>query len=361
MGYSEAAERYAVYSEPSPFDMTKEYTLHDANSARPARLTLLKNADRHLLFLEDAYVMFKVGVFTKEGKWLPSLYTSKTNTTRGSIRKSRLKFTDFWWKELSRSRAAISRKPNYYADSSYSGYGHFLLEALPRCWGLPHANTSGLHILSGAKKRRALLGKCLPALGLPPSRLKAYDELIFCKKLYVATQPAFIGQYVYPEARDVWDKVGAYYANRGRKEATPKKVYVSRSGASRRVLKNQAVIEEFFARNGYFICRPETMKFTDQVHLFANASHIVGPYGSGLFNALFAQNPVSMFIFSPSVDFMHHLACYDHKFTVDVYVEGGEQADGKKSQGDYFADWELQDLTRFFEVAGDWISRSQQQ
>lgn len=73
------------------------------------------------------------------------------------------------------------------------------------------------------------------------------------------------------------------------------KVYVSRalSGLSRpfyRPMLNEIEVEERMRAEGFDIVYPETLTFREQIRAFSSASHIVGPSGSGMFNAMFAPS-----------------------------------------------------------------------
>jgi hypothetical protein len=56
-----------------------------------------------------------------------------------------------------------------------------------------------------------------------------------------------------------------------------------------RVLTNEAAVEDAFRRRGFTIVYPETLSFSEQVALFRNARAIAGPSGSGMLNAVFAD------------------------------------------------------------------------
>lgn len=56
-----------------------------------------------------------------------------------------------------------------------------------------------------------------------------------------------------------------------------------------RPLINEAMVEEVFRRHGYAVVYPETLGFADQIGLFRQASHIAGPSGSGMLNAIFSE------------------------------------------------------------------------
>jgi capsular polysaccharide biosynthesis protein len=69
----------------------------------------------------------------------------------------------------------------------------------------------------------------------------------------------------------------------------PRKLYVARTDAPTRVMRNEAAVIEEMRRRGYEIVVPGTLSFTEQVQLFRSASVVVGPHGAGLTNIVFCE------------------------------------------------------------------------
>jgi capsular polysaccharide biosynthesis protein/Tfp pilus assembly protein PilF len=68
----------------------------------------------------------------------------------------------------------------------------------------------------------------------------------------------------------------------------PRRIYVSRSGAGARRVRNEADVEAMLAAEGFAIARLDNLPAVEQVRLFAAAETIVGPHGAGLANIVFA-------------------------------------------------------------------------
>lgn len=66
------------------------------------------------------------------------------------------------------------------------------------------------------------------------------------------------------------------------------RIYLSRSGAKRRRVTNEAAIMESLRRYGFTEVRPETMTLREQVSLFQRAEVIVGPHGAALGGMVFS-------------------------------------------------------------------------
>lgn len=69
--------------------------------------------------------------------------------------------------------------------------------------------------------------------------------------------------------------------------ALPKRIYLSRQGASRRRVANHDAVEALLATHGFTTVRMETLDFREQAALFAGAEAVVAPHGAGLANILF--------------------------------------------------------------------------
>lgn len=71
-------------------------------------------------------------------------------------------------------------------------------------------------------------------------------------------------------------------------EAPRRRVYVSRRDASRRRLLDEDAVIEVVAAAGFEVVEPGKLSVAEQMAIFAEASHIIGPHGAGLTNILFA-------------------------------------------------------------------------
>jgi capsular polysaccharide biosynthesis protein len=86
----------------------------------------------------------------------------------------------------------------------------------------------------------------------------------------------------------------------GLPENAPKdrRIYLSRSGAKRRRIENEAALIEMLATYGFEAVRPETMSLRDQVAMFQRAEVIVGPHGSGLGGIVFSPGAKLLVFYS---------------------------------------------------------------
>jgi len=68
-----------------------------------------------------------------------------------------------------------------------------------------------------------------------------------------------------------------------------RRIYVSRSDSSNRMLVNEAEIAARAAAAGFLPVLLGAMSVVDQIRTFAEATHVVGAHGAGLTNLMFCQ------------------------------------------------------------------------
>jgi capsular polysaccharide biosynthesis protein len=73
-------------------------------------------------------------------------------------------------------------------------------------------------------------------------------------------------------------------------------LYVSRSLSALRqpgyrVMRNEQQVEEAVRAHGFTVVHPETLSLREQIRTFAGVRFLLGPSGSGMLNAMFAERP----------------------------------------------------------------------
>lgn len=121
-------------------------------------------------------------------------------------------------------------------------------------------------------------------------------------------------------------------------ENLPKKVYLRRNSAYRKMI-NEYEVEQYFQDIGFSIVEPEKLNFIQQVVLFKNASVIVGPTGAGLANIIFAPQDAKIYILISKYKdtiywYWQNIACATGKEV--TYIMGDQ--DGKGVHSDFFID-----------------------
>jgi capsular polysaccharide biosynthesis protein len=182
----------------------------------------------------------------------------------------------------------------YWADTYYPDiYGHVLLEVLPQLWGYREAGVE--KVATSVLPDRTFLAM-LQALGVAPEAILTVDRCIAPTEAYVATPPVMLRDYVHPEASEIFERLGQL--GKASDAATPERLYVSRSRARRRALRNEAEIEAIFEEEGFLIYHPQEHLIEDQIRTFSQARLIAGPGGSALHNSVFSERLEQMLILS---------------------------------------------------------------
>ena len=182
-------------------------------------------------------------------------------------------------------------------------YGHFLLESLPRLFIAKLLYDDGFRfpILipstfpEFARRIATMLHKDFEFLEFEVQRdIILADRVLLpsmCHTDYIF-HPCFL-EFLRSLASDI------IFTSKKAKlpdvsEVNRRRIFISRSRiragvSSFRAMQNYDEIETIARSRGFEIIHPQEMSWTEQVAMFANADFIVGEYGSGLHNALFAR------------------------------------------------------------------------
>lgn len=104
----------------------------------------------------------------------------------------------------------------------------------------------------------------------------------------VALTPTYChaNYHMHPAAADFWPI--AVGAGASRRLCISRLNYETRTDGVLKSFANRGLFESLAVDMGYELVYPEKLSLTDQIRLFADASHVVGEYGSALHNMLFA-------------------------------------------------------------------------
>ncbi len=174
----------------------------------------------------------------------------------------------------------------YTVVSNYAeGYPHWLMEVLPRLYGLEHLpfKTKPTIIfnreLNGWQKETIrLMGfSDYPSIALNDSFLRP-DELYM---------PSYVGIPGTPHPEGCkWVK--ERIMKNVQQGGSPARIYISRKLAKKRKVLNEDEVVATLSKYGFIEVAAEELPFAEQVALFARAESIVSSHGAGLGNLLFA-------------------------------------------------------------------------
>lgn len=159
-------------------------------------------------------------------------------------------------------------------------YAHWLMDSLPRLAAIDFDPGTDPVLLPHAAK--AFHSGSLDVLGISgceeiPAPCVSVDELRFVR---AATRTG------YPRA-EFLESLRLRFRERLPVMTKPKRIYVSRALATRRVVNEEEIFASFAAA-GFERVHCEELTFREQWELFGQAEIVAGPHGAGIYNLLFA-------------------------------------------------------------------------
>ncbi len=182
----------------------------------------------------------------------------------------------------------------YISTVEPGNYGSFLFRVLPALLMLGHLKLALDYLI--VPERTNWMMRALDLVGLGHLRVFSTRETVglVCPEIYVVSDidnEAFLDSFTLNRMRSL-----AGFCVNCFPLAAPSigRIYVSRAlatlrSARNRNLVNEELIETAARHRGFKVIHPETLTFEQQVALFASASLIAGPSGSGMLNSAFAS------------------------------------------------------------------------
>lgn len=189
-----------------------------------------------------------------------------------------------------RAEEALGDEVFLFYHPNCNNFGHFLIESLPKLLTIKHAVGAGAPLcLVVPANAPAFVERYLDALLPDWPRVRLESGHCYRARFVSATIDPL---YKYHPGLIGWFRAEAAAARAWLKDRLPpaERLFVSRSGVgpSYRRLANAGRIEEIAWARGLTVVQPEHFTPAEQMALFASARLIVGEYGSGLHNALYA-------------------------------------------------------------------------
>jgi hypothetical protein len=194
---------------------------------------------------------------------------------------------------LTEERSIIFKQGGYIliAFAAIHIYGHWLLDIIPRLMYIMPIIKEGNH--------KILLPITVPGFGIQILKYcgildtdiefyKGYEEIICCENLLIPTVFRY-NYWCHPDIRYMYDvilsRLGCDRLNYGHK-----KIFISRSklATANRKLLNSHQVEEVVGHFGFDVIWPEEYDLDFQIRTFADTSVLLGEFGSGIHNSLFA-------------------------------------------------------------------------
>jgi capsular polysaccharide biosynthesis protein len=178
---------------------------------------------------------------------------------------------------------------------AHETWGHWLTDFLPRLWVLREAGyeLADIRFLVPADLR-PFAWDLLRLCGVEAAQCVVYDhwrEVIRTDLLLMPTGLRRLNRLApcFAAATSFWTGLARERAGPAAAAAAAPRLYLSRDASPQgRKLQNRAVVAAVVAQVGLEPVCPERLAVAEQVALFSGASLIVGEYGSGLHNSVFA-------------------------------------------------------------------------
>lgn len=180
----------------------------------------------------------------------------------------------------------VTQHGHYYTIASlYSyGYAHWILDALPRLFGLERLPADEIQTIV-SEPLKSWQKESLAMLGLDNMKLIALDHRHL--QLDVLYFPSYVGG---PGNPHPWacQWLRSYLLKGCEPGRSRRRIYITRRLAERRRIANEDELEPILSKNGFEIIEAERLSFREQVCLFSQAEAVVALHGAGLTNLLFA-------------------------------------------------------------------------
>jgi len=192
--------------------------------------------------------------------------------------------------------------PLFFFIYNTDNYFHFLYDTLPFLLDFLRLRASfpRMKLLMSPGRKYPFVYDCLALLGITQDDIVFADTQTLYTDLYVVNSYTHDGQPNDSPHPDIW-KVYAHM-KRPCSIETPKKIYISRRSwihgdtsnigtnyTLRRRMECEDELVETLAHKGYVEVFCETMSMSEKIHLFSNATHVVGAIGGGMCNLVFAR------------------------------------------------------------------------
>ena len=165
------------------------------------------------------------------------------------------------------------------------GYGHWLLDELPRLLALHAAgdlaDAATILAHAGSEPAATAFGR----LGIPGRVIAAGRATFFAAGPLIV--PSYVGRPGFPRPEGLM-ALRDFAAGLGRDAAgAGEKIYVSRAGARRRRVVGEEALRAALEARGFVTVRLEERSWAEQIALFRAARVVVAPHGAGLANLVF--------------------------------------------------------------------------
>lgn len=185
-----------------------------------------------------------------------------------------------------RRRRVVETPVLWVTDHWSKGYFHWLTDVLTRLFVVRDKLSEFVLMLPWEYEAQDVVKSSLRALKVDAVDFINRDEVLECRRLLLPTHTAPSGNYNEELIQGVRNiLVSSYGASN--KQAGEKRIYISRSGAAKRRIINEAEVAKLLDVFEFETVRAEELSFEQQVEICSQARYLVSNHGAGLTNMLF--------------------------------------------------------------------------
>lgn len=166
-------------------------------------------------------------------------------------------------------------------------FSHWLFDVWPKLQAMQQLGVlDGAGIIANDCGER-LRDETLGALGVDPARVRLVDRAGVEVQAERALRIGAVRQVLYTPPWIIEAVRGAFLP-KGAPARGTRKLYITRAGAGRRRVANEAALVELARARGYEVVALETLSLRQSAELLSQAEAVLAPHGAGLANIVFA-------------------------------------------------------------------------
>lgn len=197
-----------------------------------------------------------------------------------------------------RRSKSLSKATVFVSWGGLHNYGHFLLDCLPALWTAATQGAIPTYPAIAPELHHWQKDLITHLNGTADQVTSLSDDIVHIEDaVFSSCMDHFLHTPNHPLnlVRDtILSNVPVLDAN------APKRVYLTRGDAGKRVMLNEAALESALRSRGFTVLNPSSLPIAHQVSIFQNADVVISATGAGLANSLFAAKTTKIFELFPS-------------------------------------------------------------
>ena len=265
----------------------------------------------------DAMLIGKEPIISLDGRYVPpsAIGTAQARQDGWKERETfaaNVPFTDAVLGSYTRRRPRSTVETGFLLTGFFTGFGHWTFEVLPklRAYEAYVRETGDTPIILVRGELASWQRDSLALLGYPPESIRQTgSEPVHVQRLLVPSHRFLTWSQIpsYPSTRDLqWVRDRMTQSVSPGSESFGDRVFISRADAPRRHVRNRREVIDVLEEYDFEVYEPGRLSFADQVRLFSGAAFVVGPYGAGLSNVIFGEEPTLVELVLDAPENIHH-------------------------------------------------------